>query len=834
MEQEQTIAFDLVRMFFGKDPPLFYLEIVVRTVIIYLYALLLLRWIGSRTIAQLSTVEFLLVIALGSAVGDATFYPDVPLFHALLVITAVVLLDKGIDRLIYHFKIFKVAIDGEPLEVVRAGVINLPNLARRDLSVEELHEMLRLAGIANLGEIDFAYVEASGQLSIFKAANRRKAWPSCRCSRTRRDLGQATFGLARGCGLHLHALRHDGCPATGRCERQLQDLRCHIMDRGPGEPRGRNAGVRQAQGGCAPRIGQAPAHDIRALHLTQEPIARGRAFLRAAPRHGPHSTTMGRSRAAPASARSAARFNDQEKHMKLHRSLAIGFTLLCGASLPAMAQSSQNSCTRLQQLTDQNRERFNKEWVSQAENVIKAANQQRCQQYAEQAQGAAKQLDQQASSQNQSGTTQQTQRTQQAQQNQQNQQDGAGGQIVVTQPQPEVTVQQQAPQVEVIQPQPQVSVNQQQPQIIVRQKQPTVRVQMPQPVITIEQPQPDIIVRMPEPEVAVNTPQPQVQVSQAQPQVQVKQPQPQVRVQMEQPEVNVERNQQAEINVQQQQPVVQMQRQGQAEVNVQQAQPQVTYEAAQPKVEVEQAGEPKVQFSQTGEARVQVEQMQADGQATDRQQNAQQRASNQQQADQQATARQQAAAQQQTPAQQQANNRQAQAPSQQSSGQQQASNQEPASQQQTGNQTRANQQQAAANSADDQPTGSTTQPALAEEDRRRIGVLNTEPKQGKAARVAVSEVLNKPVVNAKGEQLGKVAGAMRNENQDFVVIDHGGALQMQGSTLVVPAQRLSLDSQGRVVIGGLTEREFQSLSRYASAEGQPLMTSQSISLSQQQ
>lgn len=174
LEQEQTIAFDLVRMFLGDDPPLFYLEIVVRTLIIYLYSLLMLRWIGSRTIAQLSTVEFLLVIALGSAVGDATFYPDVPLFHALLVITAVVLLDKGIDRLINRYRFFKVAIDGEPIEVVRGGVIDLANLARRDLSVEELHEMLRLAGIANLGEIDFAYVEASGQPSIFKASEPRK------------------------------------------------------------------------------------------------------------------------------------------------------------------------------------------------------------------------------------------------------------------------------------------------------------------------------------------------------------------------------------------------------------------------------------------------------------------------------------------------------------------------------------------------------------------------------------------------------------------------------------------------------------------------------------
>lgn len=33
--------------------------------------------------------DMLLVIALGSAVGDATFYPDVPLFEAMLVITAI-------------------------------------------------------------------------------------------------------------------------------------------------------------------------------------------------------------------------------------------------------------------------------------------------------------------------------------------------------------------------------------------------------------------------------------------------------------------------------------------------------------------------------------------------------------------------------------------------------------------------------------------------------------------------------------------------------------------------------------------------------------------------
>src|SRR5690606_22718215 len=98
MDQAITIL-DWKRMLLGDEPPLYLLEIFIRTLIIYAYTLGLLRWLGSRTIGQLSTVEFLLVIALGSAVGDAMFYPDVPLIHALLVVTIVVLANKGLDVL---------------------------------------------------------------------------------------------------------------------------------------------------------------------------------------------------------------------------------------------------------------------------------------------------------------------------------------------------------------------------------------------------------------------------------------------------------------------------------------------------------------------------------------------------------------------------------------------------------------------------------------------------------------------------------------------------------------------------------------------------------------
>lgn len=165
---QPIIPFDLGRMFLGDAPALFYAEILVRTVIIYGYTLLLIRWIGGRSVAQLSMVDTLLVIALGSAVGDATFYDDVPLLQAMMVITVIVGLNKLIDTLNERSSRFKHIIDGRTVAVVANGRILPEGLRHRDLSALEVQAMLRGAGIANLGEVECAYLEAGGGLSVFR------------------------------------------------------------------------------------------------------------------------------------------------------------------------------------------------------------------------------------------------------------------------------------------------------------------------------------------------------------------------------------------------------------------------------------------------------------------------------------------------------------------------------------------------------------------------------------------------------------------------------------------------------------------------------------------
>jgi uncharacterized membrane protein YcaP (DUF421 family) len=165
---QNIVPFDLGRMLLGDTPPWFMAEIVVRTVIVYVYTFAMVRWLGGRSIAQLSVVEFLLVIALGSAVGDAMFYPEVPLLHSLAVITVVVLVNKGIDMALARLPQTQVYFYAAPVEVINNGRLIEEGLTASGYSAMEIFEQLRMQGVRNTGEVETAILESNGRLSVFR------------------------------------------------------------------------------------------------------------------------------------------------------------------------------------------------------------------------------------------------------------------------------------------------------------------------------------------------------------------------------------------------------------------------------------------------------------------------------------------------------------------------------------------------------------------------------------------------------------------------------------------------------------------------------------------
>lgn len=161
--------FDWQRIFFGREnDALFLLEIGFRVAFIYLFAVLIMRFMGKRGNRSLSMFENVLIIALGSAIGDSMFYPKVPLVYACIVIVIIVGISRYIQYLQIRVKVVNTFLDGKPIILIKNGEIQISGLKASRIREEELYGMLRIGGVRNMGEVEFAILERTGDLSIFK------------------------------------------------------------------------------------------------------------------------------------------------------------------------------------------------------------------------------------------------------------------------------------------------------------------------------------------------------------------------------------------------------------------------------------------------------------------------------------------------------------------------------------------------------------------------------------------------------------------------------------------------------------------------------------------
>lgn len=173
---DNTQVFDFHKMFFGEEPKIFLLEIVLRTAIMYTYTVLLIRLLGKRSMGQLSTLELAIIIGFGSAVGDPMFGIDVPISHGIVVITTIALIQVVLEYFINRNKKLEIFMEGKPDCLVDNGRIKCDQLERNKLSHGDLFRFLRGKEVENLGQVKKAYFETSGLVSvIFYESNNIRA-----------------------------------------------------------------------------------------------------------------------------------------------------------------------------------------------------------------------------------------------------------------------------------------------------------------------------------------------------------------------------------------------------------------------------------------------------------------------------------------------------------------------------------------------------------------------------------------------------------------------------------------------------------------------------------
>lgn len=159
-------SFDWKTLLLGEEDWSFLPEVILRSAIMFIVAVIGLRLIGRRGVMQ-GVFQIATIITLGSAAGDPMFYKKVGILPAIVVFATIVLMYKIVNFLISKFQPLEHVIEGSQIRLVKNQRFAIENFHDDALGKDEIFADLRLNGVSHLGQLDAAYIEPSGEMSIF-------------------------------------------------------------------------------------------------------------------------------------------------------------------------------------------------------------------------------------------------------------------------------------------------------------------------------------------------------------------------------------------------------------------------------------------------------------------------------------------------------------------------------------------------------------------------------------------------------------------------------------------------------------------------------------------
>lgn len=139
--------------------------IMVRTVIVFLVLLVIMRLMGKRQIGEMQPFELVITLLISELACIPMADASVPLLYGIVSVVTIFVLHELVTLIDLKGKPFKALLSGKPGVVVNKNGIDAYELKRNRLDVSDLIESLRTAGYFSLDSIDYALYESNGTFS---------------------------------------------------------------------------------------------------------------------------------------------------------------------------------------------------------------------------------------------------------------------------------------------------------------------------------------------------------------------------------------------------------------------------------------------------------------------------------------------------------------------------------------------------------------------------------------------------------------------------------------------------------------------------------------------
>ena len=152
--------------FFGTGAA--FVEVIIRAVMMYIFAVALLRIFGKRTTMTTASFDLIVTVALGSILASTVVSTSRPIFEGMAALTVVVamqwLVSLGVSR---SDTVQRIVVSPARL-LLQDGQIIAEHLKTERLSIEQLDQNIRQEGFSTRDGLKAVVLESSGNVSVIE------------------------------------------------------------------------------------------------------------------------------------------------------------------------------------------------------------------------------------------------------------------------------------------------------------------------------------------------------------------------------------------------------------------------------------------------------------------------------------------------------------------------------------------------------------------------------------------------------------------------------------------------------------------------------------------
>ena len=141
-------------------------EKLLRTLVVYVTLLALLRFFGKRELGQLNPFDLVVLLLLSNTVQNAIIGPDDTLTGGLIGATTLLFINWLVVRFLYSHPSLEKIVEGESDCLISSGKILHDNLKRETITIAELELAARRQGFGSLEDVETCRLEVGGALTF--------------------------------------------------------------------------------------------------------------------------------------------------------------------------------------------------------------------------------------------------------------------------------------------------------------------------------------------------------------------------------------------------------------------------------------------------------------------------------------------------------------------------------------------------------------------------------------------------------------------------------------------------------------------------------------------